>query len=56
VHVSLHTPEGKWLENLHPGVLQDTKVFQIPAEIPPGLYILRMRSAGGEKLDRILVF
>ena len=56
VQVSLHTPEGKWLENLHPGVLQDPKVFQIPSAIPPGLYVLRMRSSGGEKLERIMVF
>jgi hypothetical protein len=56
VQVSLHTPEGKWLENLHPGVLQDTKVFQIPSTIPPGLYIVRIRAAGGEKLERVMVF
>jgi len=56
VLVSLHTPEGKWLENLHQGILHGANVYQIPSEIPPGLFILRMRSAGGEKLERILVF
>ena len=56
VQVSLHTPEGKWLENLRPSLHQDAKVLQVPPEIPPGLYLVRMRSAGGERLERILLF
>jgi hypothetical protein len=56
VEVSLHTPEGKWLGNLQPSIHQDPKVLQVPPEIPPGLYLVRMRSSGGEKLERILIF
>jgi hypothetical protein len=56
VLVSLHTPEGKWLENLHSSLHQDPRVLQVPPNIQPGLYLIRMRSAGGERLERILLF
>lgn len=56
VQVSLHTSEGKWLENLRPSLHQDPRVLQVPPEIPPGLYLVRMRAAGGERLERILLF
>lgn len=56
VLVSLHTSDGKWLENLHPSLHQDPRVLQVPPEIPPGLYLVRMRAVGGERLERILLF
>ena len=56
VQVSLHTSEGKWLENLHTSRLRGANVYEISSEIPSGLYLLRMRGAGGERLERVLLF
>jgi hypothetical protein len=56
VEISIHTPEGRWLENLHPSRLRGSNVYEVSPEIPSGLYLLRLRSAGGERLERILLF
>lgn len=53
VSVSLHLPDGKWLETLWDGRLPQGTVLGVGTELPPGLYLLRIRSGGIQRLERI---
>lgn len=53
VSVSLHMPDGKWLQTLWSGKLAQGTVLPIGTELPPGLYLLRIRSGGVQRLERI---
>lgn len=53
VSVSLHLPDGKWLETLWNGKLPQGTVLGVGTELPPGLYLLRIRSGGIQRLERI---
>jgi hypothetical protein len=53
VSVSLHEPDGKWLLTLWEGKLPIGTVLSVGSELPPGLYLLRIRSGGVQRLERI---
>jgi len=53
VSVSLHEPDGKWLMTLWEGKLATGTVLSVGTELPPGLYLLRIRSGGVQRLERI---
>lgn len=56
LELSLHTPEGRWIQSLQPSRLRGQNVYEISADIPSGLYLLRIRCQGGERLERVLLF
>lgn len=53
VSVSLHLPDGKWLQTLWNGKLAQGNVLPVGTDLPPGLYLLRIRSGGIQRLERI---
>jgi hypothetical protein len=53
VSVSLHEPDGKWLMTLWEGRLTTGTVLSVGSELPPGIYLLRIRSGGVQRLERI---
>lgn len=53
VAVSLHTTDGKWLATLWNGKLPQGTVLNVGPDVPPGLYLLRIRSGGVQRLERI---
>ncbi len=53
VAISLHLPDGKWLQNLWVGKLPAGTVLNLGTDLPPGLYLLRIRSKKIQKLERI---
>jgi hypothetical protein len=55
VSVSLHLPDGKWLQNLWVGKLAPGTVLSLGPDLPPGLYLLRIRSGNVQRLERITV-
>jgi hypothetical protein len=55
VLVSLHLTDGKWLQNLWEGNLPQGTVLSLGADLPPGLYLLRIRSKKIQRLERITI-
>ena len=56
LELSIHTPEGRWIQSLQPSRLRGSNIYEISSDIPSGLYLLRIRGGGGERLERILLF
>lgn len=56
VSVSLHLPDGKWIQNLWVGKLAAGRVLPLGPDLPPGLYLIRIRSAGIQRMERITLF
>ncbi len=55
VSVSLHLLGGKWLQTLWDGKLEPGTVLNVGSDLPPGLYLLRIRSGEVERLERIML-
>lgn len=55
VSVSLHLTDGKWLQNLWVGKLPQGTVLSLGPDLPPGLYLLRIRSKKIQRLERITI-
>ena len=53
VVVTLHLPDGKWLQTLWNGKLPLGEALSVGSDLSPGIYLVRIRSGGLQRLERI---
>jgi len=56
VMVTLHAPNGNQLALLHDGALTSRDILRVSEDLPPGVYLLRIRQANRQTLDRVTLF
>lgn len=56
VRVTLHSPNGTLVAVIHQGTLAKRDILRVQEDLPPGVYLLRVRQAATQSLDRITVF
>lgn len=56
VRVTLHSPNGSLVAVVHQGVLAKREILRVQEDLPPGVYLLRVRQATTQSLDRITLF
>lgn len=56
VRVSLHAPDGAFLALIHDGTLSPRGILHAPTDIPPGVYLLRVRQSDHQVLERVTLF
>ena len=56
VQVTLHSPNGTLVALVHQGALAKRDILRVQEDLPPGVYLLRVRQASTQSLDRITLF
>lgn len=56
VRVTLHAPNGALVAVVHQGALARRDILRVQEDLPPGVYLLRVRQASTQSLDRITLF
>lgn len=56
VRVTLHSPNGTLVALIHQGALARRDILRVQEDLPPGVYLLRVRQAATQSLDRITIF
>lgn len=56
VLVTVHSPDGSLVAVVHQGGLGRRDILRVQEDLPPGVYLLRVRQASTQSLDRITIF
>lgn len=56
VRVTLHSPNGSLVAVVHQGAVSRRDILRVQEDLPPGVYLLRVRQASTQSLDRITLF